>query len=187
MRTPSRPAFVALGTLALLLLPAAGAPAQEAPEPGSRVRVVALDADARLRRTVGTVLEAGPDTLVVVADRRQERAVIPWHAVMRLDESTGRRSRVGTVALSAGLFAVAGAGMGWLIGEDCSSIPAGEMCLLPREDFAVFMGVFGAATGVGAGLLAARQERWRQRGVPGRLRVTGGAPGRPGIAASLAL
>jgi hypothetical protein len=187
MRRSPRPPSVGPALLALLLLQSAPSLAQEPPEPGTRVRLDALDADARPTRTIGTVLEAGVDSVVVVADRREERAAIPWHAVMRFDESTGRRSRGRTVLLSAGLLAAGGAGMAWIIGEDCGNVPRGELCLLPREEFAVAMGVFGAATGVVAGLLAPRQETWRPRAVPGRIRVTGGAPGRPGIAAVLAL
>lgn len=179
-----------LAALALLLGRAPMVAGQEIPPPppDTRVRLTALDpSTGKLRATVGTVVSATSDSLVVQSDRRAAREAVGWSTVTRLDESAGHRSRGATVALSTGLMAVGGAGIGWLLGEDCGTVSAGDLCLFPRPEFAVFMGALGAATGLVGGLIAPRQERWTPRAVPRGARMGGDLRGGPGIAVTLPL
>jgi hypothetical protein len=178
-----------LAALALLLGRAAPVAGQEIPlpPPDTRVRFTALEPfTGKLRATVGTVVSATPDSLVVRSDRRAAREAVGWSTVTRLDESAGHRSRGATVALSTGLMAVGGAGMGWLLGEDCRSVSAGDLCLFPRTEFAAFLGALGAATGLAGGLIAPRQELWTARTVPRGARLGGDLRG-PGIVLTLPL
>jgi hypothetical protein len=174
------------GVLALATGTAPGLSAQEVPRPApeSRARFTALDQETgRLRTTVGTVASASSDSLVVRSDRRGAVVVAAWHDVTRLEESAGMWSRETTVAVAALAFGASGATMGWFMGEDCATT---TLCFFPRQEFAIAMGVLGTATGIVAGLIAPRRERWSPRPVPAGLRLDVGAGGRPGIGASLA-
>jgi hypothetical protein len=176
------------GVLALATGTAPGLSAQEVPlpAPDSRARFTALDQETgRLRTTVGTVASVSPDSLVVRSDRRGAVVVAAWHDVTRLEESAGMWSRENTVAVAALAFGASGAAMGYLMGEDCANVPRDSLCLFPRQEFAVLMGVLGTATGIVGGLIAPRRERWSPRPVPAGLRLDVGAGGRPAIGASL--
>lgn len=174
------------GVLALATGAAPELSAQEVPLPApeSRARFTALDQETgRLRTTVGTVASADRDSLVVRSDRRGAVVAAAWHDVTRLEESAGMWSRENTVAVAALAFGASGAAMGYLMGEDCATT---SLCLFPRQEFAIVMGVLGTATGIVAGLIAPRRERWSPRPVPAGLRLGVGAGGQPGIGASIA-
>jgi hypothetical protein len=188
LRTVRRFAGIA-GVLAVATGTASELSAQEVPRPApeSRARFTAIDQETgRLRTTVGTVASASSDSLVVRSDRRGAVVAAAWHDVTRLEEGAGMWSREHTVAVAALVFGASGAAMGSLMGEDCANVPRDSLCLFPRQEFAVAMGVLGTATGIVAGLIAPRRERWSPRAVPAGLRLDVGAGGRPGIGASLA-
>jgi hypothetical protein len=154
--------------------------------PQTRVRVTALIPEVgRLEKMTGTIVSAGADSLVLHTDRGNNRFSVHWGAVRYLDESKGHRSRGSTVALGSLVFAATGAGLGYLLGEDCSTLAADELCLFPRGEFSLFMGVVGAAGGAVSGLLAPRPEMWKARAVPLRAGLMPGRDGRAGISASL--
>ena len=83
--------------LALAALSARAAHAQaEAvplPQPGARVRAVALSAEGRWESVAGTLVTAGGDSLVVAPERRGGPVVLRTSRVAVLQTSTGRRSR----------------------------------------------------------------------------------------------
>jgi hypothetical protein len=146
--------------------------------PQTRVRVTALIPEVgKLEKMTGTIVSAGADSLVLQVDRGNSRVAMPWGAVRYLDESAGHRSRGSTVALGSLIFAATGAGLGLVLGQDCSTLTVDELCLFPRGEFTLFMGLVGAAGGAVSGLVAPRPEMWKARAVPlqaGLMPVSGG-------------
>jgi hypothetical protein len=176
-------AILAALALALPLVPALGAQEVPLPVPDARVRFTALDpATGRLATTVGTVVFAASDSVLVRSDRRDALVAARWENVVRLDESAGRRSREATVLTAAVIFGGAGATTGWFLGEDCANT---SVCVLPRQEFALLMGALGTVTGAAGGLIAHRQDRWSPRAVPGSVALRSGAGGRPGMVVSV--
>jgi hypothetical protein len=110
--------------------------------PQTRVRVTALIPEVgKLEKMTGTIVSAGADSLVLQVDRGNSRVAMPWGAVRYLDESAGHRSRGSTVALGSLIFAATGAGLGLVLGQDCSTLtvdgesgpPAGGIDARPRR------------------------------------------------------
>jgi hypothetical protein len=171
--------ILAAVALALQSVPALGAQEVPLPAPEARVRFTALDpATGRLATTIGTVVFAAADSVLVRSDRRSALVAARWENVVRLDESAGHRSREATVATAAVIFGAGGATVGWFLGEDCATT---SVCVLPRQEFALLMGALGTVTGLAGGLIAHRKDRWSPRAVPGGVGLTSSAGGGAGM------
>ena len=122
--------------------------------PGSRVRVTAPSLTAR--PMVGWIDAVGPTTMTLVV-RGDSVAVVPLHAVDRLELSVKRWNRGTRVKRAAGTGALAGFIPGLLIGlattRDCS----GEFLCL-RELTILFSGMLGSLAGAGIGAIIGSQQ-----------------------------
>ncbi len=121
---------------------------------GSRVRVTAPSLAAK--PMVGWIDAVGPTTMTLVV-RGDSVAVVPLHAVDRLELSVKRWNRGTRVKRAAGTGALAGFIPGLLIGlattRDCS----GEFLCL-RELTIFFSGMLGSLAGAGIGAIIGSQQ-----------------------------
>jgi hypothetical protein len=141
--------------------PSAGSPLKA----GDRIRIWAADLS---EKTVGRVVEAGPDFLRLQVKGRTGPVAVPLAAVTRLERSLGRRSSAGKGAL---IGTVVGTGLGAAL--VMASLRSDSDCDGPCTPYAII----AASAIVGAGALVGafsgaviKTERWESVGV-GRVGV----------------
>ncbi len=115
---------------------------------GSRVRVTALSLAAK--PMVGWIDAVGPTTMTLVI-RGDSVAVVPLHAVDRLELSVKRWNRGARVKRAAGLGGLVGMVPGLMLGFAASSNCSGEWCWRELEIFGYAL--LGALAGAGIGAI----------------------------------
>jgi hypothetical protein len=125
---------------------------------GERIRISTASSGTSPR--VGTIVRAGPDTVVVQSQEngRQVTQSVPRDQITRLDVSMGQTR--GRKSQFAGIGFLVGVGVAQLISRDHSEGPA----IVDEEDIdALFDGLLigGIGAGIGAYLGRARED-WRR-------------------------
>ncbi len=140
------------------LLPASGLVAQEAIQPGARVRVTAAGV---LRPVTGTIFSVDSASITLRDAEGRAGQVIRFESVQMMEVARGSRSHAGTGALIGTL--VGGAfGVYLLIGLSDPGTTA------RTRDVALFIAVTSAAGAALGGIvgLAIRSPRWEETSVP---------------------
>jgi len=132
-----------LGTIALLLSPAAAHSQEPSPiVPGSRIRITERDTGGRHS---GKVVSAGADTVVLRFDSGGKVATFSLARISGLEVSRGRK---GHVAAGIGIGFLAGVGIGALLGAAFAPASASQT----EEGVGLYVSL-GAGIGAGAGML----------------------------------
>jgi hypothetical protein len=161
--------YLTLGALLVLGLVTPAA-AQTPPdlEPGARIRVV----DQRGHETVGTLLLATSDSLIVNTNQGAQRRAFDVSSVTGLQVSQGQYRRVAeTTLITTGALALVGGLIGAASYQPCDAKGWGCMLAPDSRGEAFGLGLAGGAViGLPLGLivgLAVKHDRWADVPLPG--------------------